>query len=756
VGIDPEEVATTQHVPLFVHHMATSEDAEARRIRDEVILLVLPVMHPDGQVKAVEWYRRNLGTAFESAPRPQPFMRHPYVGSDTNRDLLYLLMPESRAVAYQLWERWYPQILHDHHQTGPFPGRIFVPPFTDPMNPNIHPLVVRGVNVVGTHLAKRFAEEGKPGVSSHVQYSMWWNGGMRLAPYFHNQIGILTETAGYRHTATPHYYEPDELPDVLGPRRGATMSAREPSVFYPDPWPGGWWRIGDAVSYMVTASLGTADAAARHREDWLLNIYRMGRQAIEAGEAGGPFAYVVPPEQWDASAAAEMLRVMRRAGLVVHRATAAFRADGRRYPAGSYILYGGQAFRPHLLDLMERQNYPERYQWPGGPPDPPYDLAGWTVPPAMGVTVERIEEPFAAEAEPVTQIEPGPARVAADPRWGWALDARQNAAAQAVNRLLADGDRLGRVRGSAGGFDDGAFVVQAGAGTHSRLETLAAELGIDVAGLDRQPSGTAWLHPRRVGVYRSMVKHNDEGWIRWLLTQYDFPWTSLLDAQVRAGDLDELDVIVLPNHTPAAILNGHATGTMPDEFTGGMGTAGAEAIRRWVEAGGTLVALAHAADFAIDQFGLPVRNGVRDVPETQFFVPASLVSILVDTDHSLAAGMPAEATAFYANTRGHRSMRFDIIEPAREGDRVAPPPPVEVVVRYADGDPLVSGYGHNSERYLSGHAAVVTVALGRGRVVLFGFPPQFRGQTAGTFKLFFNALLDADGGVVALSEDDGG
>jgi hypothetical protein len=750
VGIDPEEVATAQHTMPLAYHLVSSEDDEIRRIRDSVIVLLVPVMHPDGQVRAVEWYRRNLGTPFESVGRPQVYKRHPYIGSDTNRDMLFLNMPESRAIAREILYVWYPQIIHDHHQTGPFPGRIWVPPFTDPVNPVIHPLVIRGTNLVGSHLAKRFAEEGMPGVSSYLQYPLWWNGGMRALAHFHNMVGYVTETAGYNHTATPHYYDPNELPDYFRVRTGHTVPTRSPSIFYPDPWLGGWWRIGDAVRYMVMASIASADIAARLREDWLLNIYRMGRAHIDAGEIGKPFAYVIPPDQWDRGAALEMLKVLQRGGIEVHRAVAPFSADGVDYTAGTYVVRASQAFRAHLLDVMEPQVYPDRRLYPGGPPDPPYDLSGWTVPIQMGVDVSRIDAPFEAQLEVVQEPVANPGRVATGADFGYLLEPGDTWTTLAVNRLLAAGERVSRAerpfRAEGREYAAGSVVVaHSGSSTTDQVKLLAQERGLEFLALAQKPDvPLQQLRLPRIAIYKSMVKHNDEGWTRWLLQRYGFAFDVLLNSDVQEGVLhSRYDVIVLPNHTPDAILNGHAPGTMVPEFTGGVGPRGVLAIEEFVRQGGTLLALAHASDFAIRQLGLPIRNSVEHLPETEFFVPASLLRINVDQSHPLAFGMPREAAAFYSNTRGHRSMAYEIIPVAREGDQVAPEPPVEVVARYSSNELLLSGWELNADRYLGGKPSIVRVAVGEGAVVLYGFPPQKRAQPAGTFKLLFNALHHA-------------
>jgi len=439
-GMHATERAHAQMTPLLAYRVATEETPEMQRIRDDVILLLMPVMNPDGLDISTDWYRQNRGTAFETTN--PPVLYHNYVGHDNNRDWFMILQPETKAVSRVLYEEWYPQIVYNHHQTGPPWARMFIPPFADPVNPNIPPGVITGVNLVGAAMHQRFSEEEKPGVISRVLFSMWWNGGGRTAPYYHNMIGILSETS--HSTPTPRYYDPADRPDPLNPyagRRAASVATSRPSVWYPNPWQGGESHFRDAVDYMITGSLAVLDIGSRRREEWLRNIYAMGRNAIEAG-ASGPFAYVVPPEQWDPAESTNLINVFIRGGVEVHRATAEFVAEGKRYPAGSHVLFTAQAFRPYLVDLMEAQAYPDRRRYAGGPPDPPYDLAGWTLPMQMGVDVARIDEPFDVAVVDVAHAELLAGDVAGDGRYGFALSHRPNASAAAVNRLLGAGEAV--------------------------------------------------------------------------------------------------------------------------------------------------------------------------------------------------------------------------------------------------------------------------------------------------------------------------
>jgi hypothetical protein len=744
-GLHATEVAPSQMMPHLAYRIVTEDSAEMQKIRDNVIVLLMPCMNPDGLDIVASWYQRNLGTPFETTRPPELY--HHYVGHDNNRDWFMNNMPESKAVTEVLYRKWYPQIVYNHHQTGPAWARIFLPPFADPVNPNIHPGVTTAVNMVGTAMANRFAMQQMPGVVSDMTYSMWWNGGMRTVPYFHNMIGILTETS--HSSPTPRYYDPEKRPEFVGnPRRGNRAPTSATDVFYPYPWEGGDSRFADAVRYTLTASMGVLDIAADLRQKWLYDIYRMGRDAIERGEASAPAAYIIPAgqDQWDPGEADALVNVLLIGGVEIEQASSEFTVDGKRYGAGSYIVSGAQAFLPFVIDLMEAQDYPDRRRTPDGPPDPPYDLAGWTLPMQMGVTVDRVTTAVNAEANRLSDyVTPRPGQVSSG-RVGYLLSHRPNASVVAVNRLLAMGESV-HWAGDALGDDHprGTILVEAGSDTEARLETLARELGVDFVGIDETPDVVMHtLRPVRVGMYKSYVANMDEGWTRWLLEDYDFDLTSLHDEDLRTKDLSAFDVIVLPHQSAERILNGHATGTMPDAYVGGMGLRGAMELERFVEAGGTLVALDGASDFAIEQFGLPLKNVTAGVASSKFFIPGSLVRADVDTDHPLAWGMQEEvATSFV------RSRAFDIVELTREREggreetKTPPRLPVENVVTYAEEDILMSGWALGEENHIGGKGAVVRVRLGQGEIILFAFRPQFRGQPRGTYKLFFNALHGA-------------
>ena len=468
-GLHSTEVAHSQHTPELAHWLATDESEEARRIRERVITLVCANVNPDGLDIVTRWYRRNLGTPFETAPLPELY--HHYVGHDNNRDWYMFTQVESRNVARVFYERWFPQIIYNHHQTGPFPGRIWVPPAIDPLSPTLDPLIVSKFSAIGQHMLARFMREGKPGVSTGIGYRVVWAGGyMSAAPQLHNMLGLFTETALYSY-ATPHCYEDAELGDTFS--RGIPLPTREPSVNYPVPWKGGCWRVRDAMDYMMTGSRAALDLASRLAEEYLYDIYHMGRRQIARGERAedGPYAHVIDlTAQHDAGAAVELLRILRTAGVEVRRADRPFTVGDRQYPAGAYVV-PPQAFRPFVLDVMEPKDHPDRFLYPGGPAEQPYDLTGYSLPLQMGVRVDRVNAAFPATGPAVDEIPPPTGTRTGAGTVGYLLSPRSNWATLAVNRLLKSGARVARtseaVETAGRTWDAGTFVVR-GADGQSR------------------------------------------------------------------------------------------------------------------------------------------------------------------------------------------------------------------------------------------------------------------------------------------------
>ena len=749
-GLHATEVAPAQHAIQLAYDLATGDgDPEIEAILDNVILVLWFSINPDGQTMVADWYKANLGTPFEVAPLPRLYQK--YIGHDNNRDGYMLNQIESRVVT-RVDREWEPQIIYNHHQTAPFPARIWIPPFAEPISPYVHPLVWRTVNLIGMAMAEALEERGQKG-AMHMGsgFDDWYPGFIDHANSFHNVASLLTETGLYRY-ATPHFYTVNDFP----------KSARDlrPRSLYASPWQGGWWRIGDAVAYMLTASKSVLDVAAKYRTDLLYNRYQAARDVTAEYRNGPPYAYVIPQEQRDPVAAAEMLRRLAFNGIEVRRLKDAVTLDGVRHPAGSWVVPMAQPNANFVRQLFSEQRYPDIREYPKGPPDQPYDVSGWTLPYQFDVRVVEARSPLGDEAlgameplaaEPVpwdTEGDAAPwdsppgvgfdsnpeARAIVPPagrvRGGGGaliLDPAQNNTYKALNRAWSLGGRVrfapGRAAGdSATAGSSGRWVVTGLSG--ERRQTLVRDLRLQASG------GSTAARPvarPRIALYEPWQASIDAGWTRWLLEMYGFDVTRLRNADVRAGDLlDRYDVIILADIRSRTILDGYAKGVIPPRYAGGIGPEGVRELDAFVRGGGTLVTINGSSMFAVDQLHLPVENVVKDLKRDDFFVSGAILELLVDPSHPVMSGMPEHAKVMVG-----RSPVFTTKD-GFEG---------HVLAKYADaGSPLLSGY-LLGEDHLHGYAAALDVEHGQGHVVLLGMRPQWRGQPFGTFKIVFNAAL---------------
>ena len=696
-SIHSTEIVASQMSLQLAYELASAQDAATREILDNTILILVPSPNPDGIQIVADWYRRSLGKPWEGSEPPELY--HAYAGHDDNRDWFMLNLRETRAVTRLLWKEWFPQIVYDVHQQGTTGSRFFVPPFYDPPNPHIAPLLLREVGLVGHKIAADLEAAGFKGVVTNAMYDTWWHGGFRTAPYYHNSVGILTEAASAR-LMTPVRVTREQLQRAS--TRGLPSALPEgPTTNFPDPWPGGDWRPRDIMGLELTATRAVLSLAAKYRERYLRNFYELGVRALDWPRAAGGdrgedvLAYVIPAGQGKDEAVAKLVTLLVEQGVEVQRMDAELHltlAEARgtvyndardappEWPLGSYLVFLRQPYRANVQALFERQIYPDRLA--GGTPERPYDVAGWTLPMQMGVEAY----PVRAIREPESQRRLTPVSVESQVRRDLGLRA-------------APSVRVG--------------------GTSGRADVRVA--------LPDSPIQNPVRRPVRLALYRGWTGSMDEGWTRWVFDTFNVPYTSLRDADVRGGNLRaKYDVIVLPSMRPREIVEGRAKETAPAEFTGGITEAGVANLRRFVEDGGTLVAWDDSTELAIKQLNLPVRNVLEGLRPSEFYCPGSVLRVEVETSHPLARGFGRQLDAYFVN-----SAAFEVTDPAR----------ARVVARYAARreEVLRSGWLLGAEK-LAGRAALVEATLGRGRVVLFGFRPQHRGQTWGTFPLIFNAV----------------
>ncbi|HVQ30990.1 MAG TPA: M14 metallopeptidase family protein, partial [Vicinamibacteria bacterium] len=704
-GIHSTEVGPPQASMATAYWLASSDEPDVREILDRCVILMLPSHNPDGTQKVVEWYRKSLGTAWEG--REIPFLYHRYTGHDNNRDWYAFTQVESRLTLEHLYDRWRPQIVHDLHQMGEKGARIFVPPYTDPYEPNVDPATIAAISGLGAHMAARLLGEGKTGVVVGALFDGY--SPARAYPHTHGGVRILSELAS-AHMATPIDVPWTDL------ESGGRFDARKAAWNFPAPWPGGRWTLGDVVSYELTATRALLEHAARNREFWLRNFEGVLRRAAARTDL---YAFVLPGDTKDAFALSRLVQILRLGAVEVHRARGPFQADGRSYPAGSYIVKMQQPFSSFAKQVLERQQYPDLRLTPGGTPVRPYDVTAHTLPLLMGVPATAVVQPFSADLEPVGEAFPTARSTSGKGRF-LALG-HKTGELVALGRLLRAG---AAVRWATEAFDDHGRSFEAGtllvpAASRGALAPLTGELGIMAQAVDANPRALALRSPR-VGLYQSWVASMDEGWTRFVFDkQMGVTYETLHDADVLKGALkSRFDAIVLPDQTPAEILNGHLPGTLPDEYTGGLGKAGAARLKEFVEEGGTLVALDTASLFATSELGLAVK--VVSAPSA-FYCPGALLNTRVEGGSPLAHGLDPETAVWFESS--------PVFEAA----------PGAAVLRYPAANPLASGW-LIGEAHLQGQAALVEASLGRGRVVLFGFRPQYRGQSWATYIPLLNAL----------------
>ena len=733
MSIHATEIAATQTAPELLHALATSTDPEVLRNLGNVVLILFPSLNPDGHVITVDWYRKWKGSEFEGAA--MPWLYHKYVGHDINRDAFMMNMAENRSIAEFFYRRWHPQVFLTMHQMGPRGARYFVPPNLDPIDRNYDPLIWRTAGLLGHAMALALEEDGRSGVLQNALYDYYWPGYEDSAPLGHNTVTLLTEAASVR-IASPITVPGDQLTGGRG------FPDHQPSTTFPNPWPGGAWTLRHIVDYNLSAARGLIGAAARYRGEMVRNFYRMGKKQVELGLKGGPFAFIIPPEQFDPHAARKLEQLLLEGAVEIRRTLEPFRVADTVYPQGADIVLMAQPFRAYAKTLLEVQQYPVRRLAAGAPPDRPYDVAGWTLPLQMNVRVDRIDQYF--EPPPTTRLDR--VTIPAAKVWGevrkaafYVIDGRGNAGSIAINRLLKTGARVSLLAGPMAlqgyTYPAGSILVTEAKGVRETVETIARELGLRAtATSDRAPTNARPLGRARVGLYKPWVDNIDEGWTRWLLEQYEFEFENIADADIKQGSLRQrFDAIVLPDMGAERMLSGHLPGTMPAAYVGGLGMDGADMLRQFVDAGGTLIALDSASELAVTLLGAPLRDVTRGLSASEFFCPGSIVRIELEED-PLTYGVPRETAGFCSF-----STAYEVVARAAAAASTGPAATARIVGRYAKSNVLLSGW-LEGEKAIAGRGAMIEVRSGQGRAVLFAFRPQHRGQAHATFRLFFNAI----------------
>jgi hypothetical protein len=678
-SIHATEVASTHSAIQFVYNLLTEDTPKFRAILDNVIILLVPSQNPDGVDIVTRWYRKTLGTAYEGTSPPELYQK--YVGHDNNRDWYIFSQPETRLTV-SLQNAWHPQIVYDVHQQGSYGSRMFVPPWLNPIDPNVDATLAQEGNYLGLGMAGDLTAAGKKGVVTNALYDFWTPARQYMA--YHAGVRILSEAASAS-LASPLTVRPDQIQAT-----GLGYNPRERSWNYLEPWEGGTWRIGDIVDYQLIAFESLLYEAATRRVDLLRNFYAVGQRAVARTS---PYAFVIPRAQTDPGSARKMLEVLSFGEVEIERVSDAFVAGGKRYLEGSYLIRMQQPYSSYAKTLLERQHYPDLRLYPGGPPQRPYDVTAQTLPLLMGVETETVDGPFSVASSPTKSFEfernvpatLGPLAASDSDTW------------RAVNKIWNGGAPVFRNPGT------GDFFAQ--------LPQTVESVKI----------------PRpRIGLYKSYVPVIDEGWTRWLLEDFGFAYRNVLNPDIDAGNLRQrFDVIVFPDQPASQIASGFEPDTMPQEYTGGLNSKAAANLKNFAEQGGILVFLNRSANYAVEHLQLDVKNVVAGVSNRDFYSPGSLLNVTL-TRSPITLGLPKNIAIWSED-----SPAWEV--PANSKDYV--------IARYPDDHLLASGW-LLGESYIKGRAAVVEVPIGQGEAVLFGMRPQYRAQSYQAFKLFFNSLLN--------------
>ncbi len=662
-SIHSTEIVASQMSMNLAYELATANDDDTKQILNNTILLLIPSSNPDGIQIVADWYRKTLGTKYEGTSPPELY--HYYAGHDDNRDWFMMNLKETQAITKFFWQEWFPEIVYDIHQQGQTASRFIIPPFFDPVNPRIAPSILRQVGLLGYKMAADLQDANIAGVATNSTYDTWWHGGFRSAPYFHNSIGILSEAAS-ADLMSPITITKEQLRKNRGVR--GLPSLLNTATNYPDVWEGGEWHPRDINRIEMIASRALLDMAAKFRAEYLQNFYDLTRANLTA-KPDEPQAFVVYAGQPNAETVSRFLEILMRQGMEIRQMTRELEAtnqqnqtDFHEIPLGSFVVFVNQAQKNNVLSLFERQKYPERLN-ANGEAEVPYDVAGWTLPLQMGVETDALWQikDLAKYRNTLKPVE------------------NINQARQILN-LKPNKESFAKLP--------------------NPLET----------------------NPK-IGLYKSFTGSMDEGWTRFVFDTFQIPFQSISDADFRASKLN-YDAIILPSDSENSIVKGLSAERYPAEFAGGIGEAGVENLKKYVENGGKLICFDDSCEMVIKRFNLPMKNALDGLKRSEFYDPGSVVKLEVDTKNPLAKGLKEETPAYFTN-----SSAYEITDASK----------VNLIAKYAAKDSLLSGWTLG-EKYMDGKTALAEASYGKGKIVLFAFRPQHRGQSWGTFPFIFNAL----------------
>jgi len=732
-GIHADETSGPMHQFQLAYELVTGEDDQIKNIRANTILLLV-CANPDGMTMVADWYMKNVGTKYETSRLP--FLYQKYAGHDNNRDGFMANLLETQNINRVVGCQWYPEIMYAQHESAPFPARIWMPPNPEPVNPNLHPLIFRWKNLIGSAMGQAFDEHNQPGAISRTAFDLWYPGYLDgPSVEGHHIPSILTETANFGY-ATPRFYS---LGDFSEAYRDLTKG-----TFYPSPWEGGWWRLSDAVAYSLTASKAVLDVAAKYRTELLYSKYKMAKDVMDKYKSEPPYGWIIPAEQKDHFSTTLLLNRLILFGIEVYQTEEDFDQDGLKHDRGAYVIPAGQPFGLYVKNLFEKQNYPDLrlypHLWQGiasgrkieGAPLAPYDGVGWTLPKQMGVDLKEITKPFHLKKTLIKEAFPPKGSVGGTGEY-YAFTPQDNNSFLGVNRILKAGGKLFRAddefRSSDRTFPRGTFLLEKSSLTGAKLKEIAESENIRLTGV-----GSSVKHQKvknnRIALYQSWSAGADMGWLRLVLDQFHFEYRLVTNAEIKSGSLkSRFDVIILPDQNAASIINGRPQGTIHPDYVGGITLDGVARLKEFVEEGGTLICHKTACELPLQHFLLPVKNILAGVQSDRFNCPGSLLKIDFAPNEPLAYGFDKTGIGYFSG-----ALAFDVISdpaPTKVGPRI--------IASYSSENLLISGWAIG-EDLIKKKAAVVEVPFEKGNIILFGFSIHNRVQSYSTLKLLFNAI----------------
>ncbi len=693
------ETASTEMGMQLAWLLATSQEPEWTSIRENAIVVLVPSLNPDGVDHVVNWYRDHVGTPFEGVDLPRLYQL--YSGHDNNRDWFSLTQVETRMLTESLYQTWFPQVLWDAHEYGSGTReRFFVPPYRDPLNPNLDPGIVAGINLLGTRAALDMTRSGLTGIAQGVGYDHWWNGGNRSVPSRHNIMGILTEAASVN-IASPKFIKFNDLVDPL------SRKEYQPSNQFVAPWEGGWWRLSDIHRYQLAFGKSILSTMVREREFWLKGTMEAARRAAGVDPSEGQRAWIIPSNELDRGSVARLIDVLLVSGVEVQQATTKLTADDRIYPAGSLVISRAQAYGNYAKDLLELQKYPTGQV--------PYDVTGWSLPALFGVRCVEVTHTLEGPLTPVASVNTALAAFAGDQRLS-----KQNP--KTVS--LADHESWKVI------------VDQLQKGLSLQVLTSEEELGLAMlvsSMSDSKPDGFTVSKMPRIGLYAPYTANIDEGWLRWTLESSGFAYQSIRNEMLNAGQLDEMiDVLILPDVSTSDITEGNRYGSYPRTMSGGLDGRGISAIDQFVQGGGTVIGCQRSANWLQEEFDLPVKE-VTQKADPKIVCPGSVLRAQ-GMPHEMTVGIGADQSIFFSS-----SLAWDVPKKLPE-DTPSHVSQITAILKYAPRQLLVAGTLQNGQ-ILEDKGAWVKINYGKGQFHLFGFRPYYRGWSQGSFHLLYRAIL---------------